>query len=135
MTWTYKNEPLTEIPEGYTSFVYLITNKVTGKKYVGKKMFRFTRTKKVKGRKQRKTVASDWLGYFGSNKELNEHVELYGEDKFQREILYLCKTKGEASYYEAKEQFLRDVLLSSDYYNSWISCKIARNHLPKRLDN
>lgn len=132
MTWYYENKPLEEIPDGYTSFVYLITNLTTGKKYVGKKLFRFTRTKKVKGKKQRKQVASDWITYYGSNKELNEHVNSFGVEKFRREILYLCRTKGEASYYEAKEQFLRDVLLSEEYYNSWISCKIAKNHLPKK---
>lgn len=131
MTWTYNNQPLEEIPDGYVGFVYLITNLKTGQQYVGKKLFRFTRTKKVKGKKQRKQVASDWLQYYGSNKLLQEHVQLLGEENFRREIIHLCKTKGECSYYETKEIFLRDAILSEDYYNQWVSCKIARNHLPK----
>ena len=51
MTWIYNNQPLEEIPDGYTSFVYLITNLRTGKMYVGKKLFKFTRTTKKKGKK------------------------------------------------------------------------------------
>ena len=48
-----------------------------------------------------------------------------GTDFFHREILHLCKTKGECAYMEAKEQFDREVLLTEDYYNGIISCKIG----------
>lgn len=132
MTWTYNNEPMTEIPEGYIGFVYRIKNLTTGQMYIGKKLFRFTRTKKVKGKKQRKQVDSDWMTYYGSNKVLQEHVALYGEGKFTREILHLCRTKGECSYFEAKEIFLCDAIPSKEYYNEWISLKVSRNHLPKK---
>ena len=132
MTWTYNKEPLTEIPEGYTSFVYLITCVPTGRKYIGKKLFKFTRTAKKKGKRVKKQIDSDWLDYYGSNKELLQHVEIFGKEKFTREILHLCKSKGEASYMEAKEQFDRDVLLSEAYYNSWIMCRVNKSHIKKK---
>ena len=129
--WLYNNTPLEEIPDGYVAFVYLITNEVTGRKYIGKKLFKFTRSTKKKGKRVKKQVDSDWLSYYGSNKELNEHVELYGKDKFKREILYLCKSKGEASDLEAKEQFARDALMTEDYYNTWIMVRVRKNHIKK----
>jgi hypothetical protein len=134
MTWTYNNEPLTEIPQGYEAFVYLITNTVTGRKYVGKKLFKFTRTSKKKGKRVKKQVDSDWIDYYGSNKELLSHVDLFGKEKFKREILYLCKSKGEASYMEAKEQFNRDALISEEYYNEWIMVRVRKSHIKKSLD-
>lgn len=129
--WTYDKKPFEEVPEGIVAFVYLITNTVNKKKYIGKKLFKFTRTSKKKGKKVKKQVDSDWKDYYGSNKELNEHVELYGKDKFKREILYLCKSKGEASYYEAKEQFICDALLSEKYYNTWIMVRVRKSHIKK----
>ena len=134
MTWTYNNEPLTEIPDGYEAFVYVITNTITGRKYVGKKLFKFTRTSKKKGKRVKKQVDSDWIDYYGSNKELLSHVDLFGKEKFKREILYLCKSKGEASYMEAKEQFNRDALISEEYYNQWIMLRVRKSHLKKSLD-
>lgn len=122
---------MTEIPDGYIGFVYEIENLVTGRGYIGKKLFRFTRTRKVKGKKQKKVVSSDWLSYFGSNAELKEHVELFGEGKFRRTILHLCRTKGECNYLEAKEILLRDAIISEEYYNQWIFVKVSKNHLPK----
>jgi Putative endonuclease segE, GIY-YIG domain len=130
--WTYKKKPLTEIPDGYVAFVYMITNLSDGRKYIGKKMFRFTR--KVKGKRKRKVIDSDWLSYYGSNKELKADVETLGPDQFEREILHLCKSKGDASYMEAKLQFKHNALIREDFYNSWISCKIAKSHLSKDLD-
>ena len=117
--------------DGYTSFVYLITNLRTGKMYVGKKLFKFTRTTKKKGKKVRKQDVSDWLDYYGSNKDLLNHVNILGKDSFKREILFLCKTKGEASYYEAKEQFARDALISEQYYNEWIMVRVRKSHVKK----
>lgn len=131
MTWYYQNNPLTEIPEGYVAFVYLITNLTNDRKYVGKKLFKFTKSTRRKGKRVKKQVDSDWQEYFGSNKELLADVQSLGKDKFKREIIRLCKTKGEASHFEAKEQFNRDVLFSEMWYNAWISVKITKTHLKK----
>ena len=131
--WTYNGTSVTdEDALGNTGFVYLITNTKENKLYVGKKLFWFTKTKKVKGKKKREKVPSDWKEYYGSNNELKSDVETHGVQHFKREILYLCKTKGECNYYEAYEQFMRQVLLREDYYNSYIMCRINSKHLPKR---
>lgn len=113
-------------------FVYCITNRATGKKYIGKKFFWSKRTLpplKGKTRKRKKIVMSDWQDYYGSNEELKMLVEKNGKDIYHREILRLCKTKGECSYYEAKLQFENDVLLSDEYYNEFIGCKIHASHI------
>ena len=129
--WFYNNEQITELPEDCVGFVYLITNLTNNRKYVGKKLFKFTRSTKKKGKRVKKQVDSDWLDYYGSNKELLHHVEIFGKEKFTREIIRLCKSKGEASYYEAKEQFDRDALLSESYYNSWIMVRVRKSHVKK----
>jgi hypothetical protein len=132
MTWIYEKEPLTEIPEDAIGFVYLITNQANGMQYIGKKNFYFSKTKQVKGKKKRIKVESDWKEYYGSNKSLVEHVSLYGEDKFIREIVHLCKTKGEMTYYETKHIFAVDAVLSEKYYNDWVMCRVRKNHIKKK---
>jgi hypothetical protein len=76
-----------------------------------------------------KLVESDWKSYYGSNEQLKLLVENKSADNYKREILILCKTKGDCSYYEAKLQFENDVLLKDDYYNQFIGCKIHSKHL------
>jgi hypothetical protein len=118
----------------YQGFVYVIVEKKTGKKYIGKKFFWKPKTlPKTKTRKRAiRTVApSDWMEYYGSSKEVQTLVEQNGEENYTRIILKLCKTKGECSYYEAKFQFEYDVLLSDEFYNEFIGCKIHSKHLTK----
>lgn len=135
MTWHYNSEifdPTEEFLKPYVGFVYCITEIETGKKYIGKKFFWSTRRLpplKGKTRKRIKTVQSDWMKYYGSNEELKLLVETNGTDTYNREILRLCETKGQCSYFETKEQFDRGVLLSEDYYNEFIGCKIHSKHL------
>lgn len=134
MTWLYNEQTFDETPEEYQGFVYLITELDTGKKYIGKKFFWKPKTLPItKSRKRRvKTrVESDWRTYYGSSITVQNLVEKKGLDNWKREILKLCKTKGECSYYEAREQFARDVLLSTEYYNEFIGCKIHAKHLGK----
>lgn len=114
-------------------FVYQITNTESGRKYIGKKLLKSKRRKKVTGRKNRKTIIkdSDWREYTGSCDALNEDIARLGKDKFKFEILKWCRTKGECSYWEAKLQFENDVLLDDGFYNTWISCKIHSSHIKK----
>ena len=132
MEWTYLNDKFsyTMIGENY-GFVYIITNTVTDKKYLGKKWFWSSRKKKVKGKKRavRLKLESDWESYYGSSAELKADIEKYGKDKFRREIMRLCKTKGDASYYEAKYQFECGVLENDQWYNAWIIVRVRKNHL------
>ena len=128
MQWTYQGKTIDEIPDEYEGFVYLITNTTTGQKYVGKKLARFKTTKPpLKGRKNKRrgTKESDWRDYWGSSDRLNADVAELGSDKFTREILYLCKGRGEMSYIEAREQFDRRVLESDEYYNGIINVRVG----------
>jgi len=114
-SWTYQGQPFTSDMIGdNVGFVYQISNLQNGKKYIGKKWFWSTRKlPPLKGKTRKRTVKkeSDWMKYFGSSEEVKLLVEQHGEDNFQRDILRLCKTKGECTYYEAKFQFDFDVLL------------------------
>ena len=130
--WLYDKKQFETIPEDIVGFVYCITNLTNGRKYIGKKNFYFSKTKTVKGKKKRHKVESDWMSYYGSNKELQADVDSLGTDNFSREILRLCKTKGEFAYYAAKYQFDNSVLESDDYYNTWIMCRIHKKHLTKK---
>jgi hypothetical protein len=128
MHWTYKGKKITVIPDEYEGFVYLITNKKTGQKYIGKKLAKFKTTKpplKGKKNKRRGYKESDWRTYWGSSDRLNADVASLGEDKFTREILYLCKGRGEMSYIEAREQFDRRVLETDEYYNGIINVRVG----------
>ena len=129
LNWLYNDNIFTEeqIGENY-GFVYEITDP-NGKKYIGKKFFYSLKTKQIKGKKKRLKVSSDWKTYFGSNEELKGEVVKHGKDKFTRTILYLCKTKGECGYLEAKEQFTKGVLESDDYYNTWIMVRVRKSHI------
>ena len=134
--WYYNEKEFTSEDIGeYIGFVYLITDQSNGRKYVGKKLFKSKRKlKPLKGKTRRriKVVESDWKAYYGSSEEVKQMVEEKGADNFHREILYLCYSKGELGYLEAKYQFEHDVLLRDDYYNGIIQCKIHRSHI-KRL--
>lgn len=132
MTWIYENKPFEEIPDGIIGYVYEITCKPNSKRYLGKKNFYFSKTKQVKGKKKKFKIESDWQTYFGSNKEIQEHVALYGEHNFERKILRLCSSKGEMSYYETKYIFETDAIISEQYYNDWCMCRVRRSHVVKK---
>lgn len=134
--WLYNDNPIDEEILGeYVAFVYIITNLIDGRRYIGKKLLKSRRTKLINGKKKKLVVDSDWKKYWGSNKYLQQDVKDLGEDKFRREILRLCKSKGDANYFEAKYQFDHSVLLSNRYYNDWIIVKVARSHMKKSLDD
>lgn len=130
--WVYNDKEFNETPDEFQGFVYMVTEKDTGKKYIGKKFFWKPKTlpiNKTRKRRVRTRAESDWREYYGSSKEVQSLVESKGKDNYKREILRLCKTKGECSYYEAKLQFQYDVLLSDEYYNEFIGCKIHAKHI------
>ena len=138
MTWTYRNQIVEELPEDCVGFVYIITNTISGRKYIGKKLAKFSKTTyKVvklkngtkKKKKIRSKVDSDWREYYGSNDQLNKDVQTLGADKFTREILFYCNTKAECSYIEAREQFTRKVLESDDWYNGHIQVRVHGSHI------
>jgi hypothetical protein len=109
--------------------VYQITNLTNGKKYIGKKFFYSAKTKQVKGKKKKYKAPSDWQTYYGSSDNLKQDVLQLGQECFRREILHLCQSKGECGYLEAKEQFIRGVMESDDYYNTWIMVRVRKSHI------
>lgn len=130
LNWQYNNTDFTEdlIGDNY-GFVYEIVNLTNNKKYIGKKFFYSTKTKQVKGKKKKVKVFSDWQTYYGSSDNLQKDVLELGHHNFQRNIIHLCKSKGECGYLEAKEQFGRNVLESDGYYNTWIMVRVRKSHI------
>ena len=135
--WHYQNipfEPTEEELSQWQGFVYMITERSSRKKYIGKKFFwrpKVLPVTKTRKRRVHTRVESDWRDYFGSSVEVQRLVESKGYENYKREIIKLCRTKGECSYYEAKLQFENDVLLSDEYYNEFIGCKIHSKHIKK----
>ena len=142
MVWLYENTQIQELPEDCVGFVYLITNNLTGRKYIGKKLAKFSKTtyrvvKLKNGNKKRKRIKSkidsDWQLYYGSNNQLNQDIQELGSDNFTREILFYCRSKAECSYIESREQFNHRVLESDDYYNGQIVCRIHGSHIKHKI--
>jgi len=142
MTWHYQNTPVETLPEECVGFVYLITNNLSGRKYIGKKLAKFSKTtyktvKQKNGIKKKKKVRtkvdSDWREYYGSSPELSKDIQQLGTENFSREILFYCASKSECSYIEAREQFSRKVLESADYYNGHIQVRVHGSHIINKL--
>ena len=112
--WTHKNQLITELPEDCVGFVYIVTNTESGKRYIGKKLAKFAKTKyrivKLKnGTKKRKKIKekidSDWQTYYGSSNDLT----------------------ADCSYVEAREQFRHKVLESDEWYNGQIRVRVHQS--------
>ena len=136
--WFYNNQEITELPEDIVGFVYCITNLTTNRKYIGKKLANFSKTKTrtittkagvKKKKKIRYKEESDWKTYWSSSEELNKDVKELGENNFRRDILHFCKSKGKLSYMELKEQVERKVLESDEYMNGIIQVRIHKSHI------
>ena len=147
VNWLYKGNKIENVEDfGEQTpfgFVYLISNTIDGRIYIGKKFLQHKKTKKLgkkvmaeqtgPGRKKTKEVSyaeSDWKTYWSSSDELKTDITNIGEHNFKRTIIHLCPSKGVTNYLEAKEQMLRAVLEDSNaWYNSWIQCKVNKSHL------
>ena len=129
--WLYENKVINKIedfPENTFGFIYKITNKETGKFYIGKKQLMSKTNVKLskkeiaalptqRGRTPSKKLVvkeADWQNYWGSNKPLLEELKSH-KDKFTREILMVCSSKKLLTYWEAAFQIKLDVLLIDGY--------------------
>ena len=127
--WTYNGVLFTsdDVMDWYW-FVYRITNLSNGHDYIGRKYFKTVRKlKPLAGfkRKRKVTKETDWQEYWGSSNRLNDDIEKLGKENFKREIICLCKTRGDTNYMEAKIQFDENVLLNENNYNGIIAVKIG----------
>ena len=120
--WLYKGKILENVPDKVFGFVYLIKNKKTGKKYIGRKYFGTTRRVKVKGQKRRKVIRkeSDWATYTGSSKSLQQDIKKLGKKNFEFRILIMGETKGQVNYLEENIHHRFHVSASDDFYNDCI---------------
>ena len=129
--WTYNGVPFeSEDINEYYGFIYRITNIVNGFDYVGRKYFKTIKKRpplKGKKNKRRETVETDWKEYWGSSPRLQADIDLLGKDKFTREIIHLCESRGETNYLEAYYQFKEDVLLRENNYNGIIQIRLGKN--------
>lgn len=129
MNWIFQGQELETPPDGAIGFVYIITNKLNGKWYIGKKILKNTRRTKVKNQTRRKVkkVDSDWRDYYGSGPFLLSEIEKFGKGNFSREILRFCDNKTQMGYYEAKEQFARGAMESPESMNEWIMVRVRKS--------
>jgi hypothetical protein len=135
MCWIYNNLPVENIEPQYKCFVYCITNKISGRKYIGLKTTSSPKYKVLKGvRKKNGVKDSDWRDYWSSSVELQNDVVELGKENFLREILYFCKLKAHSNYLELREQMDRRVLEHPElYYNRIVNARVSANHI-KSLD-
>lgn len=126
--WLYEDKEF-EYDDQWYGFIYLIENLVNGRKYIGRKFLTKAGYKTVNKKRKKIRVESDWASYYGSSPALAKDVELYGQDKFRRTILRLCKSRGECNYWETKMIFDTNAILDGTYYNSWVQCKIQSSHV------
>lgn len=121
--WQTKNK-WEEVPFG---FIYKITNKISNKKYIGKKQCLTIKKKPpLKGKKNKRhtTIETDWRDYTGSSKEVNDDIIKLGKENFIFEIIQTYSCKWDLAYNEAKIQFDNEILTNNEYYNNIINIRL-----------
>jgi hypothetical protein len=130
--WIYNEKPFTSADIGeHFGFVYLITNKSNGRRYIGRKYFFSFRT--PKGKKRKVKSESDWKNYYGSCPELKEDIIKFGRENFSRVILSLHKTKGKTNYEETRQLFINNVLTEGldDGTPAWYNSNVLSRYFRK----
>ena len=124
MHWKVRDKRKRFVPNlNKFGFVYFITNKKTGKAYVGCKQYLLGKGKKK----------SKWEVYMGSSKTLLEDIKKLGKKHFKFEVIAEYKNKRSLRYYECyyqmKYNVLATVLEGTDepaFYNSYVGGKWYR---------
>ncbi len=133
MSWTYKTHKIgdiTQFPENTFGFVYIVTHIPSGKAYIGKKVLFHNKKQKIGKRELEKLSGvvgrrpayklvvkeSDWLNYYGSQKEIKQLLLEGKKEEFQRTILKMCPDKKSLTYFEVKYQMIYQVLEKPDEF-------------------
>lgn len=119
MTWFFNGESYNPSSDAF-GFVYIITEKPTGKMYIGKKRL----FKKIKRKGKNVLVDSDWRDYYGSSRKLLENLEKIGKENYHREVIKECTNAASLAYIELKEQIERKVLFDDNFYNEYIGGRL-----------
>lgn len=112
----------------FFGFVYRITDKETGKKYIGRKYIWNYRREKDATR--RKKIESDWKRYFSSNEEL-KRIGKETPERLLREVIHLCRGKGETNWREVEEIVKQNAIYDNDYLNDNLSGKYFRKNVKR----
>ena len=130
--WYYNGKVFrSENIEDNFGFVYLIENKINGRKYIGRKYFWSFR--KPKGKSRKVKSESDWKKYYGSCPELKEDVIKFGRENFSRTMLSVHKTGGKTNFEETRQLFANNVLTESldDGSPAWYNSNILSRYFRK----
>lgn len=88
-----------DIYEPY-GFIYITTNLVNGKRYLGQRKF-----------------SDGWKNYLGSGLAFKDAINKYGEENFKRNIVAICSSEDELNQVEYDLSVFFDVVNSPDWYN------------------
>lgn len=136
--WEYKNKEvnsLEDLPEDCVGFIYLITNLTKNKIYYGRKTVRKIGAKKKLTKKEKQLTENKRKTYKYVNVEYKGWQEYNGScipllediakgDKIKKEIVRVCFSKSELTYYEMKAIFCSECLEIDSCYNGNIGGRI-----------
>lgn len=133
--WKYKNKEIIDedIPKKTIGFIYIIINKINGKKYLGKKLLTKAAYKTVNKIKKKIRKESDWKDYYSSSDILLDDIEKIGKENFERIILHFCTNKTELNFLEEELQYRFKVLKNENWYNSNIRSRFFKNRILNKI--
>lgn len=119
--WQFNGSIVEELPTNAYGMVYLIVDKETGMKYLGKKSF-WSKRKLKPTDKRRTKIESDWKNYYSSSDKIKAIIKEHGNERFERHVLAICNLERHMNYLEVKYQFAFNILEEPDnWYNDNIN--------------
>lgn len=107
-------------------FIYITTNNLDGKKYIGQKSYSMP----------------NWKRYLGSGIYLKRAIKKYGRENFSREIIEECETREELNEREKYWIKYYDATNSDDFYNiahggdgGWVNEGKSKEEIKAMYDN
>ena len=86
--------------------------------------------KKQNNSSRRKKTESDWKKYFSSNIDLKQ-IGKENPGRLKREILHLCKGKGETNWREVEEIIKHKAIYNQDLLNDNLLGKYFRKNVSR----